>query len=194
MTYEQTILSPLTVEESRGRLLGFLVNEGFQPTSPSFLKTVTVQRGSKVGQWFATRIEGWFCNLVIETAEAEHQSVLTLRWEINLWGQLGTKADMVAWGALMDACQRVALGQDISTTERAKARKANLLGMTWRACISVSPMLIGIPISVDLEEPLNSLTLAGSGLAAFGLCLLFVAKRVPIFPKEQLPQTTKNAG
>jgi hypothetical protein len=184
--HEVLVTSPLTVTAARGSILLWCQTMGYRLTSPPFLSSVAVERGSWVGNVGSLNPKTWRSQIQATFRPLENGCEVTLEWLVTTLGQVGTKADIHFWTYEVQKTLESALGGMPDIREYTRQAGKAQLGNTWRALIFTASLLVPlIGVWVATESGVYGIAAA----AVLGTATWFVF-RVP----RKLPEIAAPAS
>jgi hypothetical protein len=171
--FEAKVFSPLPPANSRGQFLAWLQAIGYRLTSPPFLTSVILTRGSIIGNVTSfNNARLWLCMVTAVWKPAEGGSEATLEWRITTIGQVCNRGDMDLWRYEIQASVDVAAGHtgDVAAYRKAAGKAQN--AATWRTLIltvaGIGPVVAGLIFTGSAAVSLLGGLVVGAA-AFFGL-------------------------
>lgn len=133
--HESVLRSPLPVPAARAAVLLWCQTIGYRLTSPPFLSSVELERGSWAGNFGSLNPRTWRSKIRVSFRPSEPGCEIQIDWTVTTTGQVGTKADIVFWTYEVARTQEAAVGRQ--PDGRALLQQASKAqgGNTWRALL-----------------------------------------------------------
>jgi hypothetical protein len=169
--YSTTIASPLPPQTSRSAVLGWLQAIGYRLTSPAFLSSVSMERGSWVGNMGSLAPKTWSAKVYVTFKATETGCDVTLEWHVSTFGQIGTKADIHFWRSEIEWTLGAACGIMPDLRDYVKEASRAYNGNVWRALVFSAALIVPLIVmavatqSILITIFVSLVTGTASGLA-----------------------------